>query len=192
MTAELLVAAARADDPPTIVILLLVAAGLGVAILANRIGDRRARRRFDALGVPESSRHAEVSRVRLSARESRARRSIAGYARFIVDAPGFWLRLAAVVALAAANWVRAGAEEALIAVGIGLLFIFPFGYVGWRFWWWRAAGSGSSPAGASPREESVRTSRPLAPLVAGGAARGARGARADATRPRTLAPRPGR
>ena len=74
---------------------------------------------------------------RWSGHDVAARRSLKGYARWLVRSPGFGLRAASLATLVLAGASTGEAGERLMVAGITLAVMTPVTYVVWRYRWWR-------------------------------------------------------
>lgn len=75
---------------------------------------------------------AQRKRVPTHLQTTRPDRGLSEYVRQIREGPGFGLKLIAAMAIAASNWTTAGARVGLAALCLGLLCLYPIGYLVWR------------------------------------------------------------
>jgi hypothetical protein len=164
----LLAEASSRDAPSTLGILILISAGLGVALLAMRLGDRSARRKLAAAGIepaPKTRGRPRAPRWGPGTPEEIARRrSVRGYARLLRRQPGFVLRALSVAALVGAGAGSGELDERLVAVGITLGVGFPATYLYWRWHGWRSVAWWERPG----LREVAREGRDLPDPVNGG------------------------
>ena len=115
--------------------LLLGLAGLLAAWAAAYFGRRSADRELEAMGITDVPRGRFEWRPR-DERDMQLRRSPGGYVSWLVRERF----LGGLALVGGGMFIAQGTRPALVAVGVLLFVVFPLGYLGWRYKWWRTHG----------------------------------------------------